>query len=84
VIVFFALQYPKARLCFLTSFYWHFRWLRIPAWGALVLWLLMQSFGAFMELSGYSHVASTAHLGGSAAGLLLWWQWRRKEAQPAA
>jgi membrane associated rhomboid family serine protease len=84
VIVFFALQYPKARLCFLMRFYWQFRWLRIPAWGALVLWLLMQSFGAVMELSGYSHVASTAHLGGSAAGFLLWWQWRRKQTQPVA
>ncbi|HLX69561.1 MAG TPA: rhomboid family intramembrane serine protease [Verrucomicrobiae bacterium] len=83
VIVFFALQFPKARLCFLLRAYWRFRWLKIPAWGALVLWLIMQSFGAFMELSGYSHVASTAHLGGSAAGFLFWWQWRKKKPQPA-
>jgi membrane associated rhomboid family serine protease len=83
VIVFFALQYPKARLCFLLRAYWRFRWLRIPAWGALVLWLIMQTFGAFMELSGNSDVASTAHLGGSAAGFLLWRHWRKKEPQPA-
>ncbi len=83
VIVFYALKFPRARLGFLIRFYWQFRWLQIPAWGALVLWLLMQSFGAFMQLSGFSNVASTAHLGGSAAGFFLWWLWRKSEIKPA-
>jgi membrane associated rhomboid family serine protease len=82
VIVFYALQFPRARLGFLVRLYWQFRWLQIPAWGALILWLLMQSFGVVMQLSGFSNVASTAHLGGSAAGLLLWLWWRKAERQP--
>jgi len=82
VIVFYALQFPRARLGFLMRLYWQFRWLQIPAWGALILWLLMQSFGVVMQLSGFSNVASTAHLGGSAAGFLLWLWWRKAERQP--
>jgi membrane associated rhomboid family serine protease len=83
IIVFYALQFPRARLGFMFGIYFQFRWLQIPAWGALVLWLLMQSYGLLMQLSGLSHVASTAHIGGSAAGFLLWWIWRKAEQQPA-
>lgn len=89
VIVFYALQFPRARLSFLFRGYgfyswssWGGSWLSIPAWGALVLWLLMQSLTVVLQISGFSNVAATAHLGGAAAGFALWLWWRSKE-QPA-
>lgn len=89
VIVFYALQFPRARLSFLFRGYgyigwrrWGWNWLGIPAWAALVLWLLMQTYAVVAELSGFSHVAATAHLGGAAVGFGLWLWWRSKEKRP--
>jgi len=83
VIVFYALEFPQARLGFLFRYFIYFRWIQMPAWGALVLWLLMQFVGAFMELGGFSNVAATAHLGGAAVGFTLWRWWRKIELRPA-
>jgi len=80
VIVFYALKFPQARLGFLLRYFWRFQWVQTPAWFALVLWLLMQCFGAFMQLGGFSNVAATAHLGGAAAGFVLWLCWRANGA----
>jgi len=77
VIVFYALQFPRARLGFLFRYYWRFHWVQMPAWFALLLWLLLQSVTVMMQLSGFSNVAATAHLGGAAAGFLFWLVWRR-------
>ena len=81
VIVFYALQFPRARLGFLFRYFLYFRWIRMPAWVALVLWVLMQVFGVYMQLSGFSNVAATAHLGGAAVGFALWCWWRRQESR---
>ena len=81
IIVFYALQFPKARLGFLFRYFLYFRWFQIPAWGALVLWLLMQGVGLISQLSGFSNVAATAHLGGAAVGVGCWFWWRHKEHQ---
>lgn len=81
IIVYYALQFPKARLGFLFRYFIYFRWLNIPAWGALALWLLLQSIGVFQQLSGFSNVAATAHLGGAAVGFICWLVWRNKEHQ---
>lgn len=81
IIVFYALQFPKARLGFLFRYFVYFRWLNFPAWGALVLWLLLQTFVLFQQLNGFSNVAATAHLGGAAVGLGCWLWWRHKEHQ---
>ena len=83
VIVFYALKYPEARLGFLFRYYWRSQWVQMPAWVALVLWLLMQTFGVFMQLSGFSNVAATAHLGGAAVGFALWCWWRKSAAESA-
>lgn len=72
IIVFYALQFPRARLGFLFRYFFYFRWVQIPAWGALALWLLLQVFTAYLQSSGSSNVAATAHLGGAAAGLVTW------------
>jgi membrane associated rhomboid family serine protease len=82
VIVFYALQFPRARLGFLMRYFFYFRWIQFPAWVALVLWLLMQTFTVVMQISGFSNVAATAHLGGAAAGFFLWLEWRRRESRP--
>lgn len=74
VMVFYALKFPHARLGFLMRF----RWIHIPAWGALVLWLLLQSAGVFQQVSGISNVSSLAHLGGAAVGFLFWLKWREQ------
>jgi len=84
VIVFYALQFPKARLGFLFRYFVYFRWLQIPAWGALVLWLLLQTSGVIDQLNGFSNVAATAHLGGAGAGFIFWLWWRQYENLPSA
>lgn len=84
IIVFYALEFPQARLGFLFRYFIYFRWIQMPAWGALVLWLLMQFIGAAMQLGGFSNVAATAHLGGAAAGFALWLWWRKIEWRPAS
>lgn len=76
VIVFYALQFPRARLGFVFRYFVYFRWLQIPAWGALVLWLLLQGYGLVAQLSGFGNVAATAHLGGAAVGFVAWFWWR--------
>ncbi len=88
IIVFYALQYPRARLSFLFHVYgrystwWGLHWLSMPAWVALILWLLLQTFGVVMQLSGFSNVAATAHLGGAATGWAMWLWWRSREKRP--
>jgi membrane associated rhomboid family serine protease len=84
VIVFYALQFPKARLGFMFRYFYRFQWVQIPAWTALVLWLLLQSVGVFQQLHGFSNVAATAHLGGAAVGFALWLWWRKHECPSPA
>ena len=81
IITFYALQFPRARLAlmFRWGFYW-FRWIRIPAWVGLILWLLFQLVGAWAQIRGMSHVSAFAHLGGVMAGAGAWVVWRRTAA----
>jgi membrane associated rhomboid family serine protease/Zn-finger nucleic acid-binding protein len=77
VITFYALRFPQLRLGFL--FRWalfYFRWIRLPAWFALVLWILLQIIGALEQVAGISSVSSLAHLGGAAVGVVAWLSWR--------
>jgi membrane associated rhomboid family serine protease/Zn-finger nucleic acid-binding protein len=77
VITFYALQFPRVRLGFLMrwGFVW-FRWIRMPAWFALVLWMLFQLIGTWEQKVGISSVSAVAHLGGAAIGLAAWLIWR--------
>jgi membrane associated rhomboid family serine protease len=79
VLVFYALEFPRARLAFLIRFLY---WIQIPAWGAFALWLLMQFFGAYQQIAGFGNVSSLAHLGGVATGFFLWLWWRRIGPDP--
>lgn len=85
LIAFYALKFPHARLGLLLRFYFvWFKWIQFPAWVAFILWMLLQFWGAFRQIAGFSDVSALAHLGGTAAGVLLWGVWRRIESQPAA
>ena len=80
VIVFYALQFPRIRLGFLLRYFFYFRWVRLPAWFALVLWIGFQFIGAAQQLAGVSAVSALAHLGGAAVGLMAWLVWRKDTA----
>jgi len=81
VITFYALQFPRVRLEFLMRWgFVFFRWIRMPAWFALVLWILFQFVGAWEQVAGVSSVSALAHLGGAATGLVLWLFWRRSNS----
>lgn len=87
VLVFYACQFPRARMAF---FWWwllwrgHSGWIRLPAWTLFGLWFLMQLFGAMIQMSGRGTVASLAHLGGVITGFLLWLAWKKRgEKEPA-
>ena len=79
VITFYALQFPRVRLGFLMRWgiVW-FRWIRMPAWFALVLWILFQLIGTWEQKVGISSVSAVAHLGGAAMGFLGWLVWRKE------
>ena len=68
IIAFYALQFPRARIGFLTRF----RWIQLPAWGAFVIWMLMQLWGAVAQYAGFSNVSAFAHLGGVGMGAVFW------------
>lgn len=75
VIVFYALQFPRAQLAFFVRWFY---WLRVPAFVALALWILLQFLGAAVQIEGLSEVSSLAHLGGALAGLVAWIAWRNR------
>lgn len=77
VIVFYALKFPHARLGFMFRSL-RFRWVHIPAWGALVLWMLLQILGTIEQLAGISNVSALAHLGGALTGFVFWLAWRKQ------
>jgi membrane associated rhomboid family serine protease len=81
VIVFYALQFPHAKLgVMFRYFYYLFRWVTMSAFAALILWLALQIFGAFAQVGGFSRVSSLAHLGGAAVGFGLWLLYRWRQA----
>lgn len=82
VIAFYALNFPRMRLAFLMrwGFVW-FRWIRLQAWFAFVLWVLFQFIGTLEQKAGMSSVSSAAHLGGAVMGVVAWIVWRRPNSE---
>ncbi|MCW5557733.1 MAG: rhomboid family intramembrane serine protease [Verrucomicrobiae bacterium] len=79
ILLFYALRFPHARLGFLFRFSLYFRWIEISAWGALVLWLMLQLIFLGIQWTGAGEVAATAHLGGALAGWGFWHWWRHHD-----
>ena len=84
VIVFYALKFPHIRLGFLLRYFFYFRWIRLPAWFALVLWILFQGIVALEQKASVSSVSSVAQLGGAGVGLIAWLICRNDEQGAAA
>ena len=75
IIVFYALQFPHARLGLFMRLFFHFRWVQFPAWSGLVFWVVLQLIGAAQQIGGFSNVSALAHLGGAVVGLMAWLGW---------
>jgi membrane associated rhomboid family serine protease len=71
ILVFYALEFPRARLAFMVFL----RWLVIPAWVALVAWMVLQLVTAFQQMTGTTDVSGLAHLGGAGIGFAWWLIW---------
>ena len=69
VLAYYAITFPHVRLGFLWRCYYWFRWVRIPAWSALVLFILLQLGIAWLQVKGFSDVSALGHLGGLAVGV---------------
>ncbi|HEY1786996.1 MAG TPA: rhomboid family intramembrane serine protease, partial [Verrucomicrobiae bacterium] len=84
VLIFYACQFPRARLGF---FFWFLRqagWIQVPAWAAFVLWFLLQLIVLMEQMAGFSNVSAMAHIGGVTTGLVLWLAWRKLGEKKAA
>jgi membrane associated rhomboid family serine protease/Zn-finger nucleic acid-binding protein len=78
IIVFYAMQFPNARLGMLFRLGgYYFRWFTLPASLALVFWLLLMMASALLQFRGTTHISALAHLGGAMAGFFFWLSYRR-------
>ena len=78
VIVFYALKFPRARLGIMFCYFVIFRWLFMPAYVAMILWLLLQFMLAGLQIADATNVSALAHLGGAAVGVVFWLACREK------
>jgi membrane associated rhomboid family serine protease len=72
LVAFYGFKFPRAKMVFLI---W-FRWMRVPAYGFLAFWLVLQALTAWQQISGLTSVSALAHLGGAAVGVWFWLIWR--------
>jgi len=77
LIVFYALQFPRARLGWIVA-YVRGSWIQVPAWFALVVWIIYQFVMLFLQRKGLTDMSAMAHLGGAAIGFLYWLKVRPK------
>jgi membrane associated rhomboid family serine protease len=68
----YAITFPRAKL----AFFLRLAWLRVPAWGMLAFYLLLQLVGAWAQVKGYGQVSNLGHLGGIVVGVLGALIWR--------
>jgi len=84
VIAYYALAFPHARIKLLFWIVIFPKWIRIPAWLALVLYTGLQLYGAWQQMAGFTNVSYLAHLGGLSVGVLagFWARLSRDEYNP--
>ncbi len=80
VIVYYALQFPRARLGMIWWWFYpaFFRWIYAPAYIWMMVWFGMQGLFVYRQLSGEGDVSALAHLGGAAVGFFGWLLWRNR------
>ncbi|MEJ5341414.1 MAG: rhomboid family intramembrane serine protease [Thermogutta sp.] len=78
VIVFYGLQFPKAKLGIFLRYFFYLYWLPFSAIWGLVAWILLQIIMAYSQLSGLSDVSALAHLGGATVGVAAWILWKNQ------
>jgi len=71
VIAYYAVAFPRAQLGLMWRYWFVFRWVRLPAAMAFVLWIGLQMLLAYIQIEGVSSVSALAHLGGAAVGLAM-------------
>jgi membrane associated rhomboid family serine protease/Zn-finger nucleic acid-binding protein len=69
IIAYYALRFPRIEMGILL---W-FKWIRLPSLVMFLLWILMQLFGALLQMTNATDVSSVAHLGGASVGVVYWW-----------
>ncbi len=80
VLVFYALAFPQNRIG--TFIRWPF-WLRLDyvtmrVGTAVLVWILVQALGVFLQSSGHGFVSAAGHVGGALVGLAAWWLFRAR------
>ena len=71
VLASYLILYPKARVRVLIVILVFFRWIYMPAFVVLAVWLLLQLIAAPASLAAEGGTAYFAHIGGFVAGLAL-------------
>jgi len=84
LLAFYALALPRVRLVLCFRIGWYPLWVRMSVATAMGLWVAAQLFGTLLQLSGHGSVSSLAHLGGAAAGVGMWFVYRKTRAEAAA
>lgn len=73
ILAYYAVMFPRAKVGFLFAWgYWlryFLRWITMPAFVVLVLFLAVQLIGMFAQVSGFGGVSYLGHLGGLAVGI---------------
>jgi membrane associated rhomboid family serine protease/Zn-finger nucleic acid-binding protein len=77
ILAYYAFKFPEAKLAiFFRISIVYFRWVEFPAWVGFLVWIALQAVGASRQMAGQGEVASLAHLGGVAVGVIFWLTWR--------
>lgn len=80
VIVFYALQFPRARIAIappIVSPIFALFWLiRLKVGWALLIWFAIQGLLLAMQIEGLSRISAAAHIGGALTGAIYWKLWR--------
>jgi len=69
VLGYYGVTFPHAKLGFMWRWFYVFRWVRMPAVVALLLFLLVQAVGTLQQVSGFGRTSYLAHLGGLVIGI---------------
>ena len=78
IIAAYAVFFPDVTISLCMRYFLIFRWFGIPAWGAFVLWILLQGIMAMLSFHIDAGVAFGAHIGGAIFGLAIGFLLRKR------